>query len=166
MSHCPVRREAADDTGEPLLFAHPAEVFVPGPWTAPPQTPAALGPLLAESASRSTSVPGTARPASEPMGVSEVEREWGSPRTESGGARRERGLLSMCGCHREEHRAGTPPTPAGRRGRSTVDMACGRRPPLDTDSAPVGDPPGRSLGENRASMSAVGTPSPSRKASS
>jgi glycosyltransferase involved in cell wall biosynthesis len=163
MSHCPVRREAADDTGEPLLFAHPAEVFVPGPWAALPQSPAALGALLAESASKSTSVLGSGRPASEPMGAPDVEREWGSPLgvppgealgEESGGAR-SRELLSMCGCCREGHRA-----------RSTGDMARGRRPPLDTGSAPDEGPPGRSLGENRAPISAVGTPSPSRKASS
>ncbi|MZD10392.1 DUF3492 domain-containing protein [Streptomyces sp. SID5785] len=35
VSHCPVRREALDDSGEPLPFAHPPEAHVPGRWTAP-----------------------------------------------------------------------------------------------------------------------------------
>ncbi|MEV1023954.1 DUF3492 domain-containing protein [Streptomyces sp. NPDC050264] len=34
VSHCPVRREALDDAGEPLPFAHPPEAHVPGRWTA------------------------------------------------------------------------------------------------------------------------------------
>ncbi|MFC7304993.1 DUF3492 domain-containing protein [Streptomyces monticola] len=34
VSHCPVRREALDEDGEPLLFANPAESHVPGRWTA------------------------------------------------------------------------------------------------------------------------------------
>ncbi|NEB74207.1 glycosyltransferase, partial [Streptomyces sp. SID14478] len=34
VSHCPVRREAVDDAGEPLPFAHPPEAHVPGRWTA------------------------------------------------------------------------------------------------------------------------------------
>ncbi|MEV5612041.1 DUF3492 domain-containing protein [Streptomyces sp. NPDC052225] len=35
VSHCPVRREAVDDAGEPLPFSHPPEAHVPGRWTAP-----------------------------------------------------------------------------------------------------------------------------------
>ncbi|WP_326774219.1 DUF3492 domain-containing protein [Streptomyces sp. NBC_01445] len=35
VSHCPVRREAVDDAGEPLPFANPPEAHVPGRWTAP-----------------------------------------------------------------------------------------------------------------------------------
>ncbi|MBX9394021.1 DUF3492 domain-containing protein [Streptomyces sp. TRM72054] len=34
VSHCPARRAALDDTGEPLPFAVPAEAHVPGRWTA------------------------------------------------------------------------------------------------------------------------------------
>ncbi|MBA4865684.1 DUF3492 domain-containing protein [Streptomyces sp. PSKA54] len=33
VSHCPVRREAVDDTGEPLPFGLPPEAHVPGSWT-------------------------------------------------------------------------------------------------------------------------------------
>ncbi|MBT2506241.1 DUF3492 domain-containing protein [Streptomyces sp. ISL-98] len=32
ISRCPVRREALDEAGDPLLFAHPAEAHVPGRW--------------------------------------------------------------------------------------------------------------------------------------
>ncbi|MEW2317824.1 DUF3492 domain-containing protein [Streptomyces bauhiniae] len=35
MSHCPVRRVAVDEAGEPLPFAVPAEAHVPGRWTVP-----------------------------------------------------------------------------------------------------------------------------------
>ncbi|MYS15684.1 DUF3492 domain-containing protein [Streptomyces sp. SID4982] len=35
MSHCPVRRDAVDETGGPLPFAVPAEAHVPGGWTVP-----------------------------------------------------------------------------------------------------------------------------------
>ncbi|MFB7777668.1 DUF3492 domain-containing protein [Streptomyces bauhiniae] len=35
MSHCPVRRVAVDEAGEPLPFAVPAEAHVPGGWTVP-----------------------------------------------------------------------------------------------------------------------------------
>ncbi|MFD8673657.1 DUF3492 domain-containing protein [Streptomyces seoulensis] len=35
MSHCPVRRVAVDEAGEPLPFADPAESHVPGHWTVP-----------------------------------------------------------------------------------------------------------------------------------
>ncbi|TGN81511.1 DUF3492 domain-containing protein [Streptomyces bauhiniae] len=35
MSHCPVRRAAVDEAGEPLPFAVPAEAHVPGRWTVP-----------------------------------------------------------------------------------------------------------------------------------
>ncbi|RVU17335.1 DUF3492 domain-containing protein [Streptomyces antnestii] len=35
VSHCPVRREAVDEAGEPLPFANPPEAHVPGRWTAP-----------------------------------------------------------------------------------------------------------------------------------
>ncbi|NBM20448.1 DUF3492 domain-containing protein [Streptomyces sp. GC420] len=38
MSRCPVRRDICDGAGDPLLFAHPAEVHVPGPWAVRPQT--------------------------------------------------------------------------------------------------------------------------------
>ncbi|MBV7700830.1 DUF3492 domain-containing protein [Streptomyces sp. TRM70350] len=34
VSHCPDRRAALDDTGDPLPFAVPAEAHVPGRWTA------------------------------------------------------------------------------------------------------------------------------------
>ncbi|MFJ8820510.1 DUF3492 domain-containing protein [Streptomyces sp. NPDC102467] len=34
VSHCPVRRDALDDAGKPLPFAHPPEAHVPGRWTA------------------------------------------------------------------------------------------------------------------------------------
>ncbi|MBM7173843.1 glycosyltransferase, partial [Streptomyces sp. G44] len=34
VSRCPVRREALDEAGEPLPFAHPAEAHVPGRWAA------------------------------------------------------------------------------------------------------------------------------------
>lgn len=33
ISHSPVKREAVDEDGEPLPFAHPAEAHVPGHWT-------------------------------------------------------------------------------------------------------------------------------------
>ncbi|QEU91986.1 DUF3492 domain-containing protein [Streptomyces kanamyceticus] len=32
VSHCPVRREALDESGEPVPFANPAEASVPGRW--------------------------------------------------------------------------------------------------------------------------------------
>ncbi|MEV8016259.1 DUF3492 domain-containing protein [Streptomyces sp. NPDC086554] len=32
VSHCPVRRDAVDDAGEPLPFGNPAEAHVPGRW--------------------------------------------------------------------------------------------------------------------------------------
>lgn len=32
VSHCPVRREAVDDAGEPVPFGHPAEAYMPGRW--------------------------------------------------------------------------------------------------------------------------------------
>ncbi|MFE0171514.1 DUF3492 domain-containing protein [Streptomyces sp. NPDC059002] len=32
VSHCPVRRDAVDEAGEPLPFANPAEAYVPGRW--------------------------------------------------------------------------------------------------------------------------------------
>ncbi|WP_405553000.1 DUF3492 domain-containing protein [Streptomyces sp. NBC_01171] len=35
MSHCPVRRAAVDEAGEPLPFAVPAEAHVAGRWTVP-----------------------------------------------------------------------------------------------------------------------------------
>lgn len=35
VSHCPVRREAVDDAGEPVPFGHPAEAYMPGRWAAP-----------------------------------------------------------------------------------------------------------------------------------
>ncbi|MFK8912619.1 glycosyltransferase, partial [Streptomyces sp. YS-3] len=34
MSHCPVRRDAVDESGDPVPFAHPAEAHIPGSWTA------------------------------------------------------------------------------------------------------------------------------------
>ncbi|AZM55392.1 transferase [Streptomyces sp. WAC 01529] len=34
VSHCPVRRDALDEAGEPVPFAHPAEAYVPGRWAA------------------------------------------------------------------------------------------------------------------------------------
>ncbi|EPH41246.1 DUF3492 domain-containing protein [Streptomyces aurantiacus] len=34
VSHCPVRREAVNEAGEPVPFAHPAEAYVPGRWAA------------------------------------------------------------------------------------------------------------------------------------
>ncbi|MFJ6568368.1 DUF3492 domain-containing protein [Streptomyces sp. NPDC091292] len=44
VSHCPVRRYALDETGEPLPFAFPAEAYVPGSWT-PPVLDDRFGPL-------------------------------------------------------------------------------------------------------------------------
>lgn len=32
VSHCPVRREAVNEAGEPVPFGHPAEAYVPGRW--------------------------------------------------------------------------------------------------------------------------------------
>ncbi|MEV0525653.1 DUF3492 domain-containing protein [Streptomyces sp. NPDC050439] len=32
VSHCPVRREALDDAGEPVPFGNPAEAYMPGRW--------------------------------------------------------------------------------------------------------------------------------------
>lgn len=32
VSHCPVRREALDDAGEPVPFGNPAEAYLPGRW--------------------------------------------------------------------------------------------------------------------------------------
>ncbi|MFG2502479.1 glycosyltransferase [Streptomyces sp. NPDC048441] len=32
VSHCPVRREAVDDAGEPVPFGNPAEAYLPGRW--------------------------------------------------------------------------------------------------------------------------------------
>ncbi|MEU7643191.1 DUF3492 domain-containing protein [Streptomyces huasconensis] len=40
VSHCPVRREALDEAGEPVPFAHPAEAYVPGRWAAAGQASA------------------------------------------------------------------------------------------------------------------------------
>ncbi|MGW7066442.1 DUF3492 domain-containing protein [Streptomyces sp. NPDC054855] len=34
VSHCPVRREALDDAGEPVPFGNPAEAYLPGRWAA------------------------------------------------------------------------------------------------------------------------------------
>ncbi|MFE0138087.1 DUF3492 domain-containing protein [Streptomyces sp. NPDC059037] len=34
VSHCPVRRDAVDDAGEPVPFGNPAEAYVPGRWAA------------------------------------------------------------------------------------------------------------------------------------
>ncbi|MGW0903714.1 DUF3492 domain-containing protein [Streptomyces sp. NPDC002853] len=34
VSHCPVRREALDDAGEPVPFGNPAEAYMPGRWAA------------------------------------------------------------------------------------------------------------------------------------
>ncbi|MBO1337067.1 DUF3492 domain-containing protein [Streptomyces sp. VRA16 Mangrove soil] len=78
VSHCPVRREAVDDAGEPLPFAHPPEAHVPGRWTAS----AAGGTGGAWLAGRST---GTGAPS------------WASG-AESGGAREElAGVTRGCG---------------------------------------------------------------------
>lgn len=38
VSHCPVRRDALDEAGEPVPFAHPAEAHVPGRWAASAST--------------------------------------------------------------------------------------------------------------------------------
>ncbi|CAM5468000.1 hypothetical protein SALBM135S_03997 [Streptomyces alboniger] len=35
VSHCPVRRDALDEAGGPVPFAHPAEAHVPGRWAVP-----------------------------------------------------------------------------------------------------------------------------------
>ncbi|MEV0257573.1 DUF3492 domain-containing protein [Streptomyces sp. NPDC050732] len=34
VSHCPVRRDAVDEAGEPVPFANPAEAYLPGRWAA------------------------------------------------------------------------------------------------------------------------------------
>ncbi|WP_223206385.1 DUF3492 domain-containing protein [Streptomyces xanthii] len=60
VSRCPVRREALDDSGEPLPFAHPLEAHVPGRWTAPAAR--AVGePWLAERP-EATDAPGWVEP--------------------------------------------------------------------------------------------------------
>ncbi|MFH8608091.1 DUF3492 domain-containing protein [Streptomyces sp. NPDC018029] len=42
VSHCPVRRDAVDEAGEPVPFANPAEAYLPGRWAvAAGRTPAA-----------------------------------------------------------------------------------------------------------------------------
>ncbi|MFC0846291.1 DUF3492 domain-containing protein [Streptomyces noboritoensis] len=67
MSHCPVRREAVDESGDPVLFAHPAEAHVPGSWAAmtAPSTAAGHAPSWADGGARGggTRSTGTARPA-------------------------------------------------------------------------------------------------------
>ncbi|WP_329404678.1 DUF3492 domain-containing protein [Streptomyces melanogenes] len=54
MSHCPVRREAVDESGDPVLFAHPAEAHVPGSWAAmtSPSTAAGHAPSWADGGAR------------------------------------------------------------------------------------------------------------------
>ncbi|MEU6388697.1 DUF3492 domain-containing protein [Streptomyces sp. NPDC046939] len=42
VSHCPVRRDAMDDAGDPLPFSHPAEAHVPGHWAARTSGPSRL----------------------------------------------------------------------------------------------------------------------------
>ncbi|MFI1099048.1 DUF3492 domain-containing protein [Streptomyces melanogenes] len=51
MSHCPVQREAVDESGDPVLFAHPAEAHVPGSWaaTSTPSTAAGHAPSWADT---------------------------------------------------------------------------------------------------------------------
>ncbi|MFJ2767796.1 DUF3492 domain-containing protein [Streptomyces sp. NPDC087300] len=52
VSHCPVRRDALDESGEPVPFAHPAEASVPGRWAV------AVGPAAgAEPGNESAGVP-------------------------------------------------------------------------------------------------------------
>ncbi|GGP52595.1 DUF3492 domain-containing protein [Streptomyces melanogenes] len=65
MSHCPVQREAVDESGDPVLFAHPAEAHVPGSWAAmtAPSTAAGHAPSWADGGARGgTRSTGTARP--------------------------------------------------------------------------------------------------------
>ncbi|MEU6123064.1 DUF3492 domain-containing protein [Streptomyces sp. NPDC047123] len=50
VSHCPVRRDAVDEAGEPVPFAHPAEAHVPGRWTVAVGPPAAGAEPAAEGA--------------------------------------------------------------------------------------------------------------------
>ncbi|PKV87705.1 DUF3492 domain-containing protein [Streptomyces sp. TLI_146] len=65
MSHCPVQREAVDESGDPVLFAHPAEAHVPGSWaaTTAPSTAAGHAPSWADADARGggTRSTGTAR---------------------------------------------------------------------------------------------------------
>ncbi|MFI1173465.1 DUF3492 domain-containing protein [Streptomyces melanogenes] len=66
MSHCPVQREAVDESGDPVLFAHPAEAHVPGSWAAmtTPSTAAGHAPSWVDGGARGggTRSTGTARP--------------------------------------------------------------------------------------------------------
>ncbi|WP_447039821.1 DUF3492 domain-containing protein [Streptomyces sp. DSM 118878] len=43
VSHCPVRRDAVDETGEPVPFANPAEAHVPGRWAGSAPVPEPAG---------------------------------------------------------------------------------------------------------------------------
>ncbi|MFD9562672.1 DUF3492 domain-containing protein [Streptomyces sp. NPDC059994] len=54
MSHCPVRRETVDASGDPVPFAHPAEAHVPGSWAAPaaPSKVAGYSPSWADAGAR------------------------------------------------------------------------------------------------------------------
>ncbi|MET8683471.1 DUF3492 domain-containing protein [Streptomyces sp. NPDC004732] len=57
VSHCPVRRDAVDEAGEPVPFAHPAEAYVPGRWAVAVGPAAGMEPGAAECGVPSWAVP-------------------------------------------------------------------------------------------------------------
>uniref|UniRef100_UPI000A3FC4DC glycosyltransferase n=1 Tax=Streptomyces silaceus TaxID=545123 RepID=UPI000A3FC4DC len=60
VSHCPVRRDAVDEAGEPVPFANPAEAHVPGRWAV------AVGPVAGpEGGGAPSGVPSWAVPQEE-----------------------------------------------------------------------------------------------------
>ncbi|MEU1150852.1 DUF3492 domain-containing protein [Streptomyces sp. NPDC005863] len=68
VSHCPVRRDAVDATGEPVPFAHPAEACLPGRWAV------AVGPASTtpEPGTEAAGVPSWAAPEGPPTEVAEA----------------------------------------------------------------------------------------------
>ncbi|WP_030781051.1 DUF3492 domain-containing protein [Streptomyces sp. NRRL S-920] len=57
VSHCPVRRDALDEAGEPVPFAHPAEAYMPGRWAV------AVGPAAACTSASASGAEGDGVPS-------------------------------------------------------------------------------------------------------
>ncbi|QEV20098.1 DUF3492 domain-containing protein [Streptomyces alboniger] len=57
VSHCPVRRDALDEAGEPVPFAHPAEAYMPGRWAV------AVGPAAACASASASGAEGDGVPS-------------------------------------------------------------------------------------------------------
>ncbi|MFD5700334.1 glycosyltransferase [Streptomyces lasiicapitis] len=89
VSHCPVRREALNEAGEPVPFAHPAEAYVPGRWAARGGTGAGGEPGvsgLSEAGGVSGAPAPTATPAPAPA------PSWAAAARQQGGKRPGLGL--------------------------------------------------------------------------